>query len=292
MVIALNETATMHCNLLTDIRIAKATGYGGIEVMGSKLYRYLDSGLSVESLVPHFEGLPPVAIGYVQDIDRREPAEYDSLIQECERMCSLAARLGIPMVQLLTGPRYTPDRAGPDYRYQGPVGMSWPEIRSLTATNLATLADIGARYNLAFYVEPLAWAVLCTLQQGLEVIDAAQRDNVGMLIDFWHLWATGATPDDVAKLDKSLILGVHVCDGIPKAPGDYWCLKQRDVWTGDGCIPLKEWVDAVLCTGYDGWWAAELLSPKHWEQDPWQVARRLKDMLETYLESGVADSGR
>jgi len=293
MIIALNETVTMHCNLVTDIRIARETGYGGIEVMSSKLFRYLDSGMSLGSLLPLFEEVQPVGIGYVQDIDRWEPSEYDSLLRECEKTCALAERLAIPMVQLLTGPRYTPERAGPEYTYQGPVGMSWPEIRDLTARNLRTLADIGASHKVRFYLEPLAWASLCTLEQELEVIDAAEQDNLGMLIDFWHLWATGSTPDDVARLDKSMILGVHFCDGVPKAPGDYWCLKQRDVWTGSGCIPLKEWVDAVLSTGYDGWWAPELLSPRYWEQDPSQVAADLKETLISYLAAGgsVLDGG-
>lgn len=283
MIIALNETATMHSNLLTDIRIAKETGYQGIELMGSKLYQYLDTGLSVDSLLAHLDGIQPVAIGYVQDIDRWKPEEKAALLDECEKMCSLAERLGIPMVQLLTGPRYTPDRAGTEYTYRGPVGMSWPEIRKLTASNISILADIGTRHGISFYLEPLAWAELSTLEQGLEVIDAAERDNVGMMVDFWHFWATGSTPEQVANLDKKMIMGVHVCDGLPKAPGDYWCLKQRDVWTGQGCIPIKEWVDAVLSTGYDGWWACELFSKQHLEMDPWEVAGELRVYLESLL---------
>jgi len=36
-----------------------------------------------------------------------------------------------------------------------------------------------------------------------------------MVIDFWQLWAgEETTPDEVAKLDSSLIYGVHFCDGI------------------------------------------------------------------------------
>ena len=73
MIVALNGTATMYCNLLTDIRIAKETGYEGIEIIGSKLYRYLEQGFSVEDLRPHLEGLPPISLGFVHDIERQEP---------------------------------------------------------------------------------------------------------------------------------------------------------------------------------------------------------------------------
>lgn len=279
MIIAHNGTCTMYCNLLTDIQIAKETGHEGIEIIGSKLYRYLDEGFSVESLLPHLENLKPVGLGYVQDIERQEPDEYASLLQECEKMCRLAQRLGCPMVQLLTGPLDL--GLGVQGPYKGLVGMPWPEVRRLTAKNLAALADIGARYDLQLYLEPLSWAPLHTLDQALEVIDAAERDNVGLLIDFWHQWTSGTTPDDIAKLDKRLILGVQVCDSLK--PTGQPTHSLREVWTGGGHIPLKEWVDAVLATGFDGWWTCELFSPKHWELDPWETASKLKDLLTTLI---------
>ena len=277
MIIALNGTCTMHCNLLTDIRIAKETGYDAIEIMGSKLHRYLDQGLSLEDLRPHFDGLPSVAMGYVQDIERQEPEEYAALLEECEVMCSLAEQLDCPVVQLLTGPLVE----GP---YKGLAGRPWPEIRQLTAKNLRALSDIGARHNVSFYLEPLNYAPLGTLQQTLELIDAAECDNVGLVIDFWHMWDSGATPEDIAKLDKDLIVGVHVCDsreryGQRGGPA----MWGREVWTGGGNVPLKEWVDAALATGFDGWWAGELFSPKHWELDPWETARLLRDTIRYLL---------
>src|SRR6187431_2050361 len=75
MIVALHGLATKHCTLLTDIRIAKETGYQGIEIVGSKLRRYLDTGHRLDQLLPHFEGLPPVGLGYVQDIERQEREE-------------------------------------------------------------------------------------------------------------------------------------------------------------------------------------------------------------------------
>lgn len=143
MLMVLNGTATMYCNLLTDIRIAKETGYNGIEIIGSKLYRYLDQGFKVGDLLSRLEGLPPVALGYIQDIERQEPKEYAKLLEETEKMCSLAEKLGCPTVQLLTGP------IGPglnDYKgYMGLVGRPWSEVRDLTAKNLKILAEMWMR---------------------------------------------------------------------------------------------------------------------------------------------------
>jgi hypothetical protein len=42
-------------------------------------------------------------------------------------------------------------------------------------------------------------------------------------------------------------------------------------------LPLREAVDAILATGFDGGWAVEIKSPHHWEWDPEALAR---DVLE------------
>lgn len=184
MIIAHNGTCTMYCNLMTDIHIAKETGYDGLEIIGAKLYRYLEQGYTVESVLKILDGFPVVGIGYVQDVERQESKEYEALLQECERMCSLAKQLGCPMVQLLTGP--IGPGIGQEGGYQGLSGRPWPEVRDLTVKNLKVLADIGVKYGLKFYFEPLAWTPVHTLQQTRELLEETGRDNVKLLIDFWH----------------------------------------------------------------------------------------------------------
>ena len=73
MFIALQSLVTMHCNLLTDIRVATETDHSGIEINGPKLKRYLAQGYKIESLLPLLKDLPPVGLTYVQDIERKDP---------------------------------------------------------------------------------------------------------------------------------------------------------------------------------------------------------------------------
>ncbi len=278
MLIALQSLETMHCNLLTDIQIAKETGHAGIEMNGTKLKRYLAQGYKIESLAPHLEGLPVVAMTYIQDIERQEPAQYAALLQECERLCGLAQKLGCGMVQLLTGP------LDPGGAYKGLTGAPWPEMRRLTAKNLRALSDIGKAHKVRFFLEALTWTPVYKLEQALELLDATERDNVGLVVDFWHLWDGGATAEQIAKLNKDIIFCVHFCDSLePWGQRGTFEQRGRDVWTGGGRIPLKEWVDAVLATGFDGVWSCELLSPKYWELDPRKTAHDLKAFLEYML---------
>ena len=131
-------------------------------------------------------------------------------------------------------------------------------------------------HGLRYYLEPVAWTPLSSLAQAVEVIDAAERDNVGLVLDFWHLWQRGATPDDIARLDPRIIFGVDLGDSLGPAgrrtrrPADAPRLARR--WRH----PAPEWVAAVRSTGFDGWWDNELYSPLHWESaDPFAVGSGL-----------------
>ena len=52
MIITMHGLTTMHGNLRTDIRIAAETGYAALEVIESKLLRYLDCGFTANELAP------------------------------------------------------------------------------------------------------------------------------------------------------------------------------------------------------------------------------------------------
>ncbi len=280
MLIAHNGTCTMHCDVLADIRVAREAGYAGIEIIGSKLYAYLDGGGNEGDVLKALGEFPVVGVGYVQDIERQASDAREALLAECERMCAVAARLGSPLVQLLTGPIDAGLGLEAPVGYRGLMQMPWSELRSQAAANLAELASIGARHGVSFYLEPLSWTRIHTLEHGRELIDTAGCDNVRLLIDFWHCFTSGTTPDDIAKLDRDLIAGIHYCDSLH---GDRSSHADRDVWTGGGLIPQKEWVDAVVGTGFEGWWACELFSERHWELDARTTARLLRRQLEYLL---------
>jgi sugar phosphate isomerase/epimerase len=72
----------------------KEVGFRGIEMIHAKLYRYLMSGFTTENLITHLDGLPIVGLGFVADIERQEKAQYEALIEECERMCTIAESIG------------------------------------------------------------------------------------------------------------------------------------------------------------------------------------------------------
>ena len=273
MIITMHGLTTMHGNLKTDIRIAGETGYDALEIVDCKLVRYLDQGYAADELPPLFEkhNIRPVCINALKDIERIGSGPRKQLMAEAERLSTAAEVIGCPTIQLVP--------------FCGLEGRPWEEVLKLTAKNVAEIADIGKAHGVQFQLEPIAWSPIHSLSQSLQLIEEAGRENVGMVIDFWHLWAGGeTTPDDVAQLDKTIIHGIHFCDGVRHTGGDDWDEPAlRGYLPGEGDIPIKEWVQAVKATGFDGVWSSELLSPRHWEWDLKQIAVETKCLMLEYL---------
>jgi len=274
MIITMHGLSTMYSNVRTDIRIAREAGFDGYEIIETKLLRYLDQGYKAEELLPLFQKyqIRPVCINALKDIERVEPGPRAALLEEAERLSDAAEVLGFNTIQLVP--------------FCGLEGKPWEEVLELTARNVADIADIGKKHGVRFQLEPIAWSPIHSIWQSLELINAAGRDNVGMVIDFWHLWAGGeTTPDDVAVLDSTLIYGIHFCDGIRHpGTGKVWNEQAlRSFLPGEGNIPIEAWVAAVKATGYDGSWSSELLSPKHWEWDILDIAIETRRLMEKYI---------
>jgi sugar phosphate isomerase/epimerase len=133
------------------------------------------------------------------------------------------------------------------------------------------------------YYEALSWAPLNTIDKQLRTIEKAGRNNIRLVVDFWHCYTSGASPERISRLNKGLIYGVHVCDSWPFESGIPVESVLRDVPTGQGVLNLKEWVDAVKSTGYEGWWSCELFCKRQHQENSYDVARELKSLMETLI---------
>ncbi|MEX5262311.1 sugar phosphate isomerase/epimerase family protein [Kocuria sp. CPCC 205263] len=290
--LSMNVTTTFYGNVVNDIAVAKAAGYGGIELQSPKLYRYLDAGYSAESLLPLLEGLEVTGLGAVLDLERQGEHRAEFLA-EVRRMAGIAEVLGAPILQLCTGPvdwNVVKDfKAGKltaeDLRYRGTLGLSEDEALEAAASNVREAADIAADHGLDLYLEPLAWSNLNRHRHSLEIIERAGRANVGIALDTWHYWTTGDTLEEVAATPKELIKAAHISDGldldrINDVPDQS---VHRNVVIGGGAIPLQEWIDAIKSTGYDGWWCSEMFSDKANEHDFLKVATTMRNLLDIMI---------
>ncbi|AGT08943.1 sugar phosphate isomerase/epimerase family protein [Paracoccus aminophilus] len=285
--IMLHSLIAKDAPMALDLRLAQELGYDGIELSGAKMRAFLAAGWSEAELAARLRPFTIPGIGFLLDIERHGTDEA-SLIADAEALFALAELAGAKGVQVLTGPvsLATVQRHGqglPVEGYTGVLGLLRAEQMAITARNLARLADLAAERGLLVYLEALGWCPLNTISDQVELISRADRSNIRMVVDFWHAYVSGDTPERIAKLDKDILYGVHVCDSLAHAGGLPDEAALRNVATGEGVLPLQDWVDAVKATGYVGWWSGELFARRQHQDDSFTVAAEMKRLMEKLI---------
>jgi sugar phosphate isomerase/epimerase len=274
MILTLHGQVTLHGNILSDVRIARDAGYAALEVHTDKLIRFLDAGGTAAELKAALEtyDIKAAAIDIIGGIEVTGRAERRELFDRTERLCEVAEVIGAPTIQVNP--------------FSALDGLPLPEIIRITALNLREIAAIGAARNVRFQIEGAAWTPIHTLVDCLRLIEETDRNNVGLVIDYWHFWASrGAEPADIARLDPSVIYGVHMCDGYRPGPGEPWVDERelRGVLPGEGELPVEEWTNAIMATGFDGYISGEFLNQRLWERDQLDVATEMRRSMERFL---------
>ncbi|NWA62019.1 sugar phosphate isomerase/epimerase [Pantoea sp. B9002] len=273
MKLSLHGVSVWYSNAVTQLRIAHETGFSGLEILPEHLYRYLENGGSYAAyrdLMAKYS-VDITCINALKRIGRHEPEARAELLREAKKICQAAVELRCPVVQIMALTEL-------DH-------LSAAERDAILLENISAIADIGAPHGIKFQIEVVAFTAFNSLQHALDLIKQSGKDNLGVVVDFWHLHAGGGTtPDEVARMDKELIYGVHFCDGRAAKPGEAWDeWVQRDYAPGEGDVDIAAWVAAVKATGYDGVWSPELLSPQNWEDDLWDISRHCYEDMNKYI---------
>ena len=263
---ALHGMCSLHSNLLSDVRLAKETGYQGLEIHTEKLWRYINAGLTSQQLKARLEEakLAPTAIDIIGCCEAPDKATQTEVFKEAEVLSKFAQDIGAPTIQLNA--------------FEALNAFSTEDNIRLTAQNIRQICDIGKEHGIRFQYEGAAWTPIASLDDYFRLHDAVGRDNFGFVLDTWHFWACrGATPEDIARIDSSLIYNVHISDGTRPEKGAAWPdeRKLRGHTIGSGEIPLKEWIDAIQATGFNGFYSGEFLNDQLWEADHYEIASEM-----------------
>lgn len=269
--------------LSMDLEIMRQTGFDGLEISAAKMKAVLDAGFSEKELSLRLKDVFVPGIGFLLDIERHG-ADVSALRQDAEEIFRLAKIAGAKGIQIITGPVQVEAvkaiQHGRDWPgYRGVLGLPHEDQMLILSRNLAQLADAAAQHGLLLYLEALAWLPLNRITDQVEVIKRADRENLKLVVDFWHCYASGDLPDDMARIDKNLIYGVHFCDSRTHDSGLPDEKILRDVPTGQGVLNLQVWVDAVKETGYQGWWSCELFARRQQQDNSFAVARDLHALM-------------
>lgn len=92
---------------------------------------------------------------------------------------------------------------------EGPGPVSHDQL----AGRLAAVGERAGAHGLRVGFEFLPWTAVTTLADATAVVRAADRPEVGLTVDFWHLTAGGGDPSTLGQLNGDLVAAVHLTDG-------------------------------------------------------------------------------
>jgi len=172
-----------------------------------------------------------------------DPARRGAELDRARAAVEWAARTGIPLVTLTTGP------AG---------RLSWEDALDLFATQVRPLVALADDLGVGLTLENTHSlrsdvSFLHTLR---DTVLAARHVGTGVVADLYCAWAE-------RDLVGTLTEGLDVVQVVQLGDFVHGTMTQPNRWVpGDGDLPLDRLLDQVLASGYSGACELELLGPR------------------------------
>jgi 2-keto-myo-inositol isomerase len=273
MKLALNGATTMQADLPTDFQAAQTAGYDYVEIWADKLRTFLRHRTSDElkELIAA-SGVPPLSINSIEHVTFRDSPTWAGIKEQCAELSEIAEQLECPFIVVVPSP--LPDG-----------GATRAEVVDESVRVLHELGEIAARHGVSLAFEFLGQTdcSVPTLDLAHEVVRAADRKNLGLVIDSFHFYAGGSTIEMVEALDPSLVYVFHINDAenLPRQE----LLDKHRLLPGLGILPLRELIAAFRKIGYDKVASVEIFRPEYWELDPFQLAKDAFTSTKRVLQS-------
>ena len=120
--------------------------------------------------------------------------------------------------------------------------------RSRGADNLAALARTAAEHGLGVALEFMAFRAVRTLGEATALVNAARQSNLAVIVDALHLDRSGGSPADVARVPRSQVAYLQLCDAPAGRPAPASLAdeaRHARLHPGEGGLPLRDLLAAV-----------------------------------------------
>jgi len=156
------------------------------------------------------------------------------------------------------------------------------DVAAMTA-GFAEICDLAASAGQRVCLEFLPWSAVPDLATGWRIVEAAGRDNGGILLDLWH-WQRepgGPALELLRTIPGDRIQYVQLCDAAPEpsppAPDLFAQAMSVRALPGDGVVDIGAVFDALAAIGAEPYVAAEVFNADLAAQGPHKMARAVRD---------------
>lgn len=256
MKLSLSEISTISATFAEDVEAYAAAGFAAIGIWEVKLPAddeanlalLEEAGLAVSNCIPAHPSILPNAV--IEGPDDPE-VRIELLCESVRRL----ARYRPSSVVCLTG------AAG---------GTGEAAARAIVIDGLRRVAAAARESGVRLGLEPIhasqrdALSIVTSIPEALALLDEAGLDDVGVMIDLYHVWDT---PDVLEHLRASAarVTGLHVGDW-PAEPG-----RGDRLLPGEGHSRTRELVTALHEGGFDGYLDVEIFGDPDRPESLWAL---------------------
>lgn len=265
-----NEFTTQPWTFEEDVQRYAELGVEAIEVCEAKL----DSQLYAEQLARvqdaglRISAVQPLVRTFFASQMQPQPQGLESRVA---RLCQSIERLA----PFTPGVPYVVNTGAPE---AGDVA----QVIDSTTKQLRQLSELAAAHDVSLALEPLnptsmnVETAIWTVRQALDLLDAVDRPNVGLCLDFWNIWQEDGLEAQLRRAGQRITV-LQVSDWrTPRSLGDR-------LVPGDGEIPLGKLLHATHAAGFAGACTVEIFSQNVpdslYQTDLREVVRRSKEGL-------------
>lgn len=133
--------------------------------------------------------------------------------------------------------------------------------------SFAALCEEAADRGTKILFELMPFANIQTLDEAIALVEGANADNGGIILDLWHVVKLRIAYEDLRRIQPRYLLGVELNDGALEDSEDMRdeTINHRQL-CGEGEFDVRGFIEVVQDIGYTGPWGIEVLNAELREQ--------------------------
>lgn len=178
---------------------------------------------------------------------RSDETTYRAAVEQYPQECKALHRAGVTRVGTAIS------SASDDFNYLDNFRRHTKRLKEVGSI----LEDNGLRLGLEYLGTKHIWtsrrhSFLHSMNECLELIDAAGKGNIGVVIDSWHWWTARETLDDIRSVTNEQVVSADLNDAPTGVEIDLQRDNQRELPLATGVIDCKGFLNALADIDYDG----------------------------------------
>ena len=228
-------TVCLGKGLAAKLAAAAKAGFRAVEIFENDLTFFPGKPREARALAADL-GLEIIALQPMRDFEGAPGLARERQFARARAKLELTRELGAPLLCLCSS--VVKEASGDPRRI---------------ADDLAELADMARQYGLKIGYEALSWgAHVRDWTAAWDIVAAADRPNLGIVLDSFHICARGNAIAPIADLPGDRIALVQIADAPALEMDPLSLSRHYRCYPGQGDYPVVDYLDAVVRSGYRG----------------------------------------